>query len=215
MARLLILCSSTDGHTRKICERLRAASQDVGHDVSLAMIEDAPPPAPREFALAVIGARIRYGKTDRRVIDYANRHAGALNAMPSAYFSVNIVARKPDKNSPETNPYVNQFLRSVAWRPRLVEVFAGKLDYPRYGVCDRLIIRFIMLLTGGPTAPGTVVEFTDWQRVDAFSARLNRALAPGPDHGLRVANSTAWGTPGGCVPRVPAEEHVEVRAPWP
>jgi len=178
MARVLILCSSTDGHTRKICERLRAALQNVGHDVSLVMIEDAPPLAPGEFALVLIGARIRYGKTDRRVIDYANRHAGALNAMPSAYFSVNIVARKPGKDSPETNPYVRQFLRSVAWRPRLVEVFAGKLDYPRYGVCDRLIIRFIMLLTHGPTAPGTVVEFTNWLRVDVFGAKLNQAIAP-------------------------------------
>ena len=73
-----------------------------------------------------------------------------LNAMPSAYFSVNIVARKPGKDSPATNPYVRKFLRSVVWRPRLVEVFAGKLDYPRYGVCDRLIIRFIMLLTRRP-----------------------------------------------------------------
>jgi menaquinone-dependent protoporphyrinogen oxidase len=178
MARVLILCSSTDGHTRKICERLRGVLQQAGHGVSLAMIEDAQAHSPRDFALVVIGARIRYGKTDRRVIDYANRHAGPLNAMPSAYFSVNIVARKAGKDSPATNPYVRKFLGSVIWRPRLTEVFAGRLDYPRYGVCDRLIIRFIMLLTGGPTAPGTVVEFTDWQRVDAFGAALNRAIAP-------------------------------------
>jgi menaquinone-dependent protoporphyrinogen oxidase len=180
MARVLILCSSTDGHTRKICGRLRAQLQDSGHGVSLVMIEDAQSVVPRDFGLVVIGARIRYGQTDRRVVDYANRHAGSLNAMPSAYFSVNIVARKPGKDSPETNPYARKFLRGVAWRPRLVEVFAGKLDYPRYGACDRLIIRFIMLLTRGPTAPGTVVEFTDWQRVDAFGAALNRAVGAVP-----------------------------------
>jgi menaquinone-dependent protoporphyrinogen oxidase len=75
---------------------------------------------------------------------------------------------------------VRKFLRGVAWQPRLVEVFAGKLDYPRYGACDRLIIRFIMLLTRGPTAPDTVVEFTDWQRVNAFGAALNRAIAAVP-----------------------------------
>jgi menaquinone-dependent protoporphyrinogen oxidase len=177
MARVLILCSSTDGHTRKICERLGAALHDAGHGASLVMIEDAQSAVPRDFAAVVIGARIRYGKTDRRVIDYANRHADALNAMPSAYFSVNIVARRLGKDSPETNPYARKFLRSAPWQPRLAEVFAGKLDFPRYGVCDRLIIRFIMLLTRGPTAPDTVVEFTDWRRVDAFGARLNRLLA--------------------------------------
>ncbi|HET7525235.1 MAG TPA: menaquinone-dependent protoporphyrinogen IX dehydrogenase [Burkholderiaceae bacterium] len=176
MARVLIVCSSTDGHTRGICERLGTSLRGSGgHAVSLAMIEDAAPIRPRDYALAVVGARIRYGKTDPRVIAFANEHAEALNAMPSAYFSVNIVARKPGKDRPETNPYVRKFLRSVAWRPRWVEVFAGRLDYPRYGACDRLIIRFIMLLTGGPTAPDTVVEYTDWQRVDAFAGALNLA----------------------------------------
>ena len=180
MARVLILCSSTDGHTRKICERLRAALHEAGHGASLVMIEDAQSVVPRDFAAVVIGARIRYGKTDRRIIEYAKRHADALNAMPSAYFSVNIVARKPGKDSPETNPYVRKFLRNAVWRPRLAEVFAGKLDYPRYGVCDRLIIRFIMLLTRGPTAPDTVAEFTDWRRVDEFGARLNQLIASAP-----------------------------------
>ncbi|HEU5293163.1 MAG TPA: menaquinone-dependent protoporphyrinogen IX dehydrogenase [Burkholderiaceae bacterium] len=179
MARVLILCSSTDGQTRKICERLRIALQQAGHAPSLAMIDDEQAPAPQQFAMVLIGARIRYGRTDRRVIAYANRHADALNAMPGAYFSVNIVARKPGKDRPETNPYVRKFLRRVAWRPSLVDVFAGRLDYPRYGVCDRLIIRFIMWLTGGPTAADAVVEYTDWRRVDAFGSALTRALAAG------------------------------------
>ena len=30
-------------------------------------------------------------------------------------------------------------------------MFAGKLDYQRYRFMDRNIIRFIMLVTGGPT----------------------------------------------------------------
>jgi len=56
-------------------------------------------------------------------------------------------------------------------------VFAGKLDYPRYGALDRMIIRFIMWLTDGPTAADTVVEYTDWQRVDAFGRKLCAAAA--------------------------------------
>jgi menaquinone-dependent protoporphyrinogen oxidase len=172
MASVLLVCSSTDGQTRKICERLRRIMQDAGDTVTLTMIEQAGEVAPAAFERAVVGARIRYGRTDARVIGYANRHAAALNAMPSAFFSVNIVARKPDKNRADTNPYVQAFLRRVAWRPQSVEVFAGKLDYPRYGALDRLIIRFIMWLTGGPTAPDAVVEFTDWQRVDEFARTL-------------------------------------------
>jgi len=31
------------------------------------------------------------------------------------------------------------------------------------------MIRFIMLITSGPTDPKTVIEFTDWSRVEAFA----------------------------------------------
>jgi len=172
MKRALLLCSSTDGQTRKICERLRDILQDAGDSVTLTMIEDASGVSPADFQMVVVGARIRYGRTDARVIDYVDRHAPVLNDMPSAFFSVNIVARKPGKNRPESNPYVQAFLRRVAWRPHLLEVFAGKLDYPRYGVLDRMVIRFIMWLTKGPTQSDAVVEFTDWQRVDAFGQAL-------------------------------------------
>ena len=178
MKTVLLLCSSTDGQTRKICDRLRRIMQDAGDTVTLAMIEDSLELSPAGFEMAVIGARIRYGRTDARVIAYANRHAALLNTMPSAYFSVNIVARKSEKNRPETNPYVQAFLRRVAWRPRLLDVFAGKLDYPRYPMLDRMVIRFIMWLTGGPTDRDAVVEFTDWQRVDAFGQTL-RAVRVG------------------------------------
>lgn len=169
-----MICSSTDGQTRKICERLGDILTRGGDEVTLSMIDDAAALAPSGFGLAVVGARIRYGRTDARVVAYANRHAQALNAMPSAFFSVNIVARKPQKSRPETNPYMQKFLRRVAWRPRWLEVFAGKLDYPRYGPIDRLIIRFIMWLTDGPTQRDAVVEFTDWRQVDAFGDLLSR-----------------------------------------
>lgn len=58
------------------------------------------------------------------------------------------------------------------WKPRHLAVFAGKLDYGRYGWRDRSIIRLIMLLTGGPTDPSACVEYTDWAKVHAFGERV-------------------------------------------
>ena len=56
--------------------------------------------------------------------------------------------------------------------PALAVAFAGRLDYPSYGWWDRQIIRFIMLLTGGPTDPPTCVEYTSGPAVDEFAARI-------------------------------------------
>lgn len=168
MARILILFSSTDGHTVKICERLKDVIEHYGHQATLVSIADAPLPDLAAFDKVVIGASIRYGRHSQRVVDFINSNRPLLERKPNAFFSVNIVARKPEKSDPETNPYLRKFLRQIAWRPRQVAVFAGKLDYPRYGTFDRFMIRLIMLITRGPTDPATVVEFTDWKKVEAF-----------------------------------------------
>ena len=172
-ARILLLYSTTDGHTRRICEGLRRALESDGHTVSLVNVETDPPADLSPFDKIVIGARIRYGRHSARVADFIMGHKRELEEKPSAFFSVNIVARKPNKNRPDTNPYLGKFLRQVRWQPAETAVFAGRLDYPSYRYWDRQIIRFIMWLTKGPTDPRTVVEFTDWQQVRSFAARVS------------------------------------------
>lgn len=172
MANLLIIYSTTDGHTLKICHRLRQILESAGHAVTLTPITQAADLDLSGFDKIVIGASIRYGKHSPAVVEFIKRHAPALDAKPNAFFSVNLVARKPGKNQPDTNPYVREFLKRIPWRPQTVAVFAGKLDYPRYGFWDRTIIRLIMFLTGGPTDPATVAEFTDWDDVEAFGRYL-------------------------------------------
>ena len=177
MARILILYSSTDGHTIRICDRLKQAIGPLAHEVSIAPVANFPGAGLPAFDTVVIGASIRYGKHNRRVLEFIAENRKVLDGMPSAFFSVNIVARKPGKNLPHTNPYMRKFLGKIAWHPRLLAVFAGKLDYPRYGTFDRLMIRLIMLITKGPTDPSSVVEFTDWQQVAEFGRQVGRMQA--------------------------------------
>jgi menaquinone-dependent protoporphyrinogen oxidase len=168
MANILIIFSTTDGHTIKICNRLKQVIEASENHVTLVSVEEVPRVDLRIFDKIVIGASIRYGKHSRRVYDFIKSNVSLLESKPNAFFSVNIVARKPEKNTPETNPYVRKFLKQIAWHPKKLAVFAGKLDYPKYGVIDRSMIRFIMLITKGPTDPKTIVEFTDWQKVEDF-----------------------------------------------
>ena len=168
MAKILIIYSTTDGHTRSICERLQKAVAEH-HDVTLAAMAEEPGIDLAPFDKVVIGASIRYGKHQQEVFDFIERNQSVLESRPSALFSVNVVARKPEKNTPETNPYLQKFLKKIAWQPRDLAVFAGRIDYPRYGFVDRTMIRFIMWMTKGPTDPTLTVEFTDWNKVDEFA----------------------------------------------
>jgi menaquinone-dependent protoporphyrinogen oxidase len=168
MARLLILYSTTDGHTVEICKRIKQTVEAHGDSVQLLDLKDDPPLDPVSFDKVVIGASIRYGKHQPLVHEFIKKNQEILEGHPNAFFSVNVVARKPEKNQPETNPYLQKFLKQVDWQPQRLAVFAGKIDYPSLGFLDKQMIRLIMWITNGPTDPQAVVEFTDWSKVDEF-----------------------------------------------
>jgi menaquinone-dependent protoporphyrinogen oxidase len=170
----LIIYSTTDGHTLQICQHLRAGLASTGHSVTLVALADSGGLDLLSFDKIVIGASIRYGKHRPELVAFLERNGEVLNARPNAFFTVNLVARKPEKCEPETNPYMVKLMKHLPWKPKLLAVFAGKVDYPRYGFFDRQIIRFIMWMTNGPTGRYDVIDFTDWARVDAFALSISR-----------------------------------------
>ncbi len=175
MSNILVLYSTVDGHTLKICQYMQRIIEADGHSLQLASIDDCDGVNLESCDKLVIGASIRYGHHRPAVYRFIENHLELLNSRPNAFFSVNVVARKPAKSRPETNPYVRKFLRQIAWQPRHAAVFAGKIEYRRYDFWDRNIIRLIMWITRGPTDPDTSVEFTDWKQVEDF-ARLISAM---------------------------------------
>ena len=172
MANILIIYSTTNGHTLKICQRLQQVIEQQAHRVKLVSVNDAPDADLKLFDKIVIGASIRYGKHRQEVYDLIKRNGEILESKPNAFFSVNVVARKPEKNRPETNPYVKKFQKKSSWQPRQLAVFAGKIDYQKYRFWDRQIIRLIMWMTKGPTDLKTVAEFTNWEEVEVFGRRI-------------------------------------------
>ncbi len=174
MSRILIVYSTTDGHTLKICSRLKEWLEQEGHEVELIVVEDAGGAELEAADKVVIGASIRYGKHGKQTYQFIARYGEVLDQKPNAFFSVNVVARKPNRDTPETNPYLRRFLTQISWKPRELAVFAGKIDYPRYNFFDRSMIRMIMWVTKGPTDPKATIEFTDWDKVRQFGDVLSR-----------------------------------------
>ena len=168
MAKILIIYSTTDGQTRKICQRLQQVIEQQAHQVTVVSIQDEPRIDVASFDKIVIGASIRYGKHSPQIVNFIEKNRLLLESKPNAFFSVNVVARKPEKSKPEHNPYLQKFLKRISWKPEELAVIAGKIDYPSYRIIDRFMIRLIMWMTKGPTDPKAVVEFTDWKQVESF-----------------------------------------------
>ena len=170
--RILILYSTVDGQTQKICEHI-SVSLSPKNIVEIFDVDNFDQTNLSEYNFIVIGASIRYGKYRKSFIHFINRNIGILEQSKTAFFSVNIVARKEQKNSIGTNPYIKVFHKETNWKPDIIEVFAGKLDYPKYNFFNKIIIRFIMWMTNGPTNPSSVVEFTNWDKVKEFAADID------------------------------------------
>ena len=168
MARIIIIYSTTDGHTLEICQCLQQVVEKQNNQVTLVSISDTSAIDLSSFDKIVIGASIRYGKHNVKVYEFIKSNSQLLDTKPNAFFSVNVVARKPEKSTPATNPYLIKFLKKIAWEPKILAVFAGKIDYKRYKFFDRFMIRFIMWMTKGPTDPNTNIDFTDWNQVKDF-----------------------------------------------
>ena len=179
MARVLIAYSTVDGHTLKICMRIQRLLQGDGHAVSLFEIGAGPMPEVSHFDKFVVGASIRYGRHRQDVYRFIDASLPLLRSRPAAFFSVNLVARKPGKAVPERNAYLRAFLRKSPWKPAVLAAFAGKIEYARYRLADRLMIQFIMWLTHGPTDASANVEFTDWAAVDDFARQVS-SMQVGP-----------------------------------
>ncbi len=176
--RILLIYSTTDGHTRQICQCLKKRLELVRHAstvrATIVALDKVDGGDLASFDKIVVGASIRYGKHRPELLTFLQHNASLLDARPNAFFTVNLVARKPEKCRPDTNPYMRKLLKRLSWRPRQLAVFAGKINYPRYGFFDRQMIRFIMWLTHGPTGRNDVIDFTDWAAVDAFADAIIR-----------------------------------------
>jgi menaquinone-dependent protoporphyrinogen oxidase len=171
--------ASRDGHAERIAARVAAKLDDAEvHDLAhTAELDERITGAP----LVVVIAAVRYGKhlpaAERFLAGYERLDA----PPPLALASVNLTARKPEKTTPATNPYLKKLTARHGLAPAHEAVFAGKLDYPRYRWFDRQMIRLIMALTGGPTDGSAVVDYTDWAAVDAFGETLRARLGAGAE----------------------------------
>ncbi len=171
---LRLYYATRDGQAQRIARHIADRLGEFGHAVDPANLA-AKLPEPEGLSgvgLVIVVAAVRYGRHLPEAVQLFSVYGRQPSAPPLAVASVNLTARKPGKDTAEGNAYLRKAIRRHRLRPVLAMAFAGRLDYARYRWLDRQMIRFIMKLTGGPTDPTTCVEFTAWDRVDAFAAGI-------------------------------------------
>lgn len=170
---VLICYSSSEGHTRKIVEKISTQQSDT--NIQFADLSDTQHwPDPAKFDKVLIGASIHYGKFRPVVHQYIKQYESTLNQIPSAFFGVCLTARKPGKDEPDNSIYMRKFSQTNQWSPKIRAMFAGALRYSIYNWWQTILIQIIMKITGGSTDKSKDIEFTDWEKVGEFAKQFDR-----------------------------------------
>ena len=101
MSKSIIIFSSVDGHTREICDYI---AKNLNGEVVVVSLDASP--SLIEYDKIIIGASIRYGKYRKNLFEFIKKNQKIIENKENAFFSVNVVARKNEKNTAKSNPYV-------------------------------------------------------------------------------------------------------------
>lgn len=179
--RILIVFGTSHGQTEKIARRMADVLTASGDAVTLWNTDALPlDDTPRDVDGIIVGAPILYGRHRSSVVRFVRRHLRALNAAPSAFFSVSGSAASPlDAPRREARRILAELLRETGWRPVQTATIAGAMAYTKYNPLLRWIVRRVSMKEGGPTDTTRDHEYTDWVQVEAFASEFSERLTPG------------------------------------
>jgi menaquinone-dependent protoporphyrinogen oxidase len=174
MKSVLVLYMSQGGHTARIARRICGSVVAAGGLAEMMDINEAVHEGVdwHRYDVVALGAPVLYGTYDKSVFEFIKANQSTLASKPASFFNVSVVARTPEKATVEGNRYMQKFLELSPWKPKDLKVIAGKVDYPSWGWLDTIMIQMIMKFTHGPTDKTAVIDYTNWDDVDAYGRHL-------------------------------------------
>jgi menaquinone-dependent protoporphyrinogen oxidase len=170
-ARVLVVYASTHGHTAKIADRIGKGLRE--HDVSAHVREIGTPGAhlePAEFDGVIVGASIHLHHHQAAVIDWITEHRAALDAVPSAFFSVSLTAADDtDEARAATREMIDRVTTDTGWTPTTTVSFAGAFQFREYNLPTRVLMHLIAKRHEDHVDVHEDIDYTDWAAVDRFA----------------------------------------------
>lgn len=181
MSRVLLLYGTTEGQTATVAERMADVLREAGHAPTLVHARHLPEGFTLDaYDAVVVGASVHAGRHQEYVASFVREHAGALNAVPSAFFSVSLTAAGGDAESwAAARETLAEFLADTGFEPDATAVVPGALRYSEYGVLKRFLMKRVVGSAGGDTDTSRDYEYTDWDEVEGFAREFASRVGSG------------------------------------
>ena len=166
--KVLVTYGTWVGSTAGVAEWIAEGLRQTGAEVTLVPAEDAP--GPEGFDAVVIGSAIRAGMWNKHAKKYVHKHADALAAMPTAFFSVGLtVTEEADDAYDRSREFTEKMLADVPDVSAAdIGVFAGAFDPAKLGGLVGFAMRNVDIPTG---------DFRDEDVVTQWARELPTKLA--------------------------------------
>src|SRR3712207_4693498 len=167
MMKVLIPYGTTEGQTARISEYLADVIRDHGQEAYAVDIKGSDTLELDGYDAVIVGASIHMGKHEDYVRDFVRENRGALERLPTAFFSVSLAAH----DEPEVaEGYIEEFVQETDWRPGMVGLFAGAQLYTQYGLIKPPVMKGTARHKGSPdTDTSRDYVYTEWENVKRFA----------------------------------------------
>lgn len=185
--RFLIVYGTHHGQSALIAQHIAEVLQSAGATMLVNGMDLPRSISPGEFDGVIVGGSIQFNRHQRFLKQFVRKHRDALNAMPSAFFSVSGAgAGHADAERAQANRYIAEFLRETGWRPTSTASFGGAIAYTKYNPILRLVMRRIAAQKGEPTDTSRDFSFTDWTLVERFATAFLSKVPQTPERHLHA-----------------------------
>lgn len=177
MPSCLVYYGTSEGQTKKIADRL--AEHLGARGIEVEVVESPSDVDPSEFDAVIVGDSIHLGHHHRHVLKFIERHRAILASRPSAFFSVCLaINSKNEEDRAAARGFVDDMTRKTGWKAEHTAVFAGALQYSKYGLLTRFIMKRIAKAEGASTDTSHDYEYTDWASVTELADTVADELLP-------------------------------------
>jgi menaquinone-dependent protoporphyrinogen oxidase len=180
--RVAIFFATREGHTRRIAARIAADLDTRGALVDVYNVRTAGPIDWSCYSFACVAASVHGGVHEREMIAFVKKHLRELERLSASFVSVSLSeAGAEDEHRPEDHrrqsaaevrQMIEAFTKSTGWRPARTLAAAGALNYSKYNLLIKFVMKRIARRMGAPVDTSRDYDFTSWPAVDRFAAEL-------------------------------------------
>lgn len=179
--KILIAFASKYGSTREVAHAIEQRLYEKGASVEVWPVESVN--SLDGYSAVIMGSAIRFGQWLPEALNFVKKFKAPLNRMPTAIFSVHMLALDDSETSRKQRQSYTEPVRKIL-TPEAEIFFAGKIEPERLSFIERLMARAVHAPAG---------DLLDWQVVRDWADELYPALiakSSSDNHAERVGGVT-------------------------